>query len=199
LLPARDALGPEFLAHVPSQLHFALLSTGPFSAAFWLCGVSKKDNRLLAQRTLFHQPRPLFHLLCFATAAAVGEEILFRGLLQSVFIMASVGNNTFALSVSSILSGMLHGHRVRYAVLTTVAGFMFGSMSLSYNSVLASVLVHALYDYVAIMLYDYVVIVLLRPQWNQEDVSTNATRLAASTLEACELGYGCNDEPLRLS
>jgi Type II CAAX prenyl endopeptidase Rce1-like len=62
-------------------------------------------------------------------AEVVAVSRWMTSVMLAVFV--STTNNALALSVSSVLFGMLHWHSMRYVVLATVTGFMFGSTYLS--------------------------------------------------------------------
>jgi membrane protease YdiL (CAAX protease family) len=194
LLPWRNALGPGFVApgSALTQLQLALVATGPFIGLFWLCSIDdQRDKSLPAMKALFEQPRPLMHIFCFAAAASVGEEMLFRGLIQSFVMTVTDDNQVLALCFSSILFGGMHVHSLRCAVLAALAGLMLGTLYIAGDSVLAPIIVHTIYDMAAIW--------FLRFQCSRQDISANATRLTISALVACELGYFCADDPLQLN
>ena len=85
---------------------------------------------------------PLFSRLTIAEfgllsiAAGIGEEVLFRGLLQGAFDQW-VGDSDGALLglvLSSIIFGGCHCLNKTYAVLATVAGFYLGILYLIFRS-----------------------------------------------------------------
>ncbi len=85
-------------------------------------------------------------LAAIALLAGIGEETLFRGLLLPLF-----GGDSFwlGLLISSVLFGLAHSVTMTYVVLATVAGLYFG-LQLHYSgNLLAPIITHALYDYLA--------------------------------------------------
>jgi membrane protease YdiL (CAAX protease family) len=80
-----------------------------------------------------------------AISAGVGEEMLFRGAIQS-----SLGGwlgNVWGLLLASLLFGMLHPISIPYIVITIVLGVCLGAEYLYTNNLLAVMVTHALYDF----------------------------------------------------
>lgn len=94
-------------------------------------------------------------IILLSAAAGVGEEILFRGVLQTLF------GSTWGLWVASVIFGLLHAVTPAYFALATLMGLYLGSLHIATNNLLAPILVHWLYD--AVALY------LLRKQWLKEE------------------------------
>jgi len=91
-------------------------------------------------------------ILIVSTAAGIGEEILFRGVLQEGFDMLL--GPVPGLFLASLLFGFGHAITPAYVVMATIAGFYFGGMYLARDhSLVAPVLVHSLYDFFAIYYY----------------------------------------------
>ena len=82
-------------------------------------------------------------LVLLSVAAGVGEEVLFRGVLQTVL-------GAHGLWVSSLLFGVLHALTFTYFVLAGLIGLYCGWLFQVTGNLLAPVLVHALYDIVAL-------------------------------------------------
>jgi membrane protease YdiL (CAAX protease family) len=98
-------------------------------------------------------PLSLFELAAISFAAGFGEEMLFRGLLQTG-IAESIGGSAgiaAAIVVVSILFGACHWLTPTYAVLATIAGAYFGGLFLLTGNLLAPLVAHALYDYLALV------------------------------------------------
>lgn len=88
-------------------------------------------------------------LLALALLAGVGEELLFRGWLQ-VWLTGYMGP-IGALVTASVLFGAVHAVTRAYAVLATLIGALLGALLIWSDGVLAPILVHALYDFVALL------------------------------------------------
>ncbi|MCG8449062.1 MAG: CPBP family intramembrane metalloprotease [Pirellulales bacterium] len=82
-------------------------------------------------------------------AAGVGEEIFFRGALQPW--LASLVNPMFALCAVSLLFGMAHALSITYLVAATIIGFYLGWLAMEYDDLVAPIVAHALYDFVALV------------------------------------------------
>jgi hypothetical protein len=83
-------------------------------------------------------------ILLLSAAAGIGEEILFRGVLQGL-------SATHGLWISSLVFGLLHALTPAYFVLATALGFYLGWLHGATGNLLAPILVHAIYDTVALL------------------------------------------------
>jgi hypothetical protein len=88
-------------------------------------------------------------LALIAAAAGFGEEVLFRGFLQVALTgwLPAWG----ALVVAAVLFGMVHALTRAYALIATLMGLYLGGLLLATDSLLVPVLVHGLYDLVALL------------------------------------------------
>jgi membrane protease YdiL (CAAX protease family) len=99
--------------------------------------------------------RPLFaactrlDLALIALAAGVGEESLFRGVIQPA-LGRSLGAGP-ALAISSVLFGLLHPITPTYAILAGLIGAYLGGVWLATGNLLVVVIAHALYDFIALV------------------------------------------------
>jgi len=91
-------------------------------------------------------PCTLVDLLGIAALAGLGEEMLFRGVLQVLF--SSWVGWIWGLVLASVLFGVLHAVTLTYAVLAGVMGLYLGWLWLWTGNLLVPILVHALYDLV---------------------------------------------------
>ena len=100
----------------------------------------------------------LWHLLLIAIAAGLGEELLFRGLIQVGLarLLPAGWSLVGSLLIASLLFGLCHYLSHTYFVLATIAGLYFGGLMLISGSLLPAIIAHALYDFVALayLLYD---------------------------------------------
>ncbi len=85
-----------------------------------------------------------------ALSAGVGEEMLFRGVLQQS--LASWMGTGWGLTLASVLFGLLHPISVPYIVLTISIGFYLGGAFLLTGNLLCVIVMHTLYDF-ALMAY----------------------------------------------
>jgi membrane protease YdiL (CAAX protease family) len=99
--------------------------------------------------------RPLFascgviDLAGVALLAGLGEEMLFRGVLQAA--LADWLGTWAGLAAASLLFGLLHAITPTYAVLATLLGAYLGWLWMASGNLLAPVVAHALYDFVALL------------------------------------------------
>ncbi len=83
-----------------------------------------------------------------AVSAGVGEEMLFRGVVQ-----ASLGawlGASWGLALASLLFGLLHPISVAYMVITAILGLYLGVLWNLGGNLLAVMITHALYDFAAL-------------------------------------------------
>jgi uncharacterized protein len=81
-------------------------------------------------------------------SAGVGEEMLFRGVLQaSMSDWLGVG---WGLALASILFGVLHPISISYIVIAGFTGFYLGAIWIYNHNLLTVMLTHAIYDFVAL-------------------------------------------------
>jgi membrane protease YdiL (CAAX protease family) len=91
----------------------------------------------------------LIDLLGISVLAGVGEELLFRGVLQEAFsgwmgIWAGV-------ALAAVLFGLLHAVTPSYAVMAAVMGVYLGLVFHFTDNLLTAVVAHAVYDFVALI------------------------------------------------
>jgi membrane protease YdiL (CAAX protease family) len=83
-------------------------------------------------------------------AAGIGEEMLFRGVLQ--YELATRFGEFASVTVTSIIFGALHAVTPLYALLASLASIYFGWLYTSSGNLAVPIATHALYD-VAALLY----------------------------------------------
>jgi membrane protease YdiL (CAAX protease family) len=95
----------------------------------------------------------LWQLAVVALAAGVGEELLFRGLVQAGLErwLGGVEGRIAALAIASVLFGVCHWLNATYAALAVLAGAYFGGLLLLTENILAPITAHAAYDFLALV------------------------------------------------
>ena len=144
LPPAREAGGAGFWALV---LLLALqgleaLFRRLFPASFREAEALHRDLALALKRSGARPP----WLLALALAAALGEEVFFRGFLQSLLV-ARLGG--LGLLAQALLFALLHPAPLRayaYPLYTALAGLLFGLAYLYTGSLVPGVLAHFLHN-----------------------------------------------------
>jgi membrane protease YdiL (CAAX protease family) len=131
------------VAAIPLILMFLAIMwwpIGPFSGIkkFWVTEVAP----LLAKSSWSE-------IALVAIAAGVGEEMLFRGVLQASF--SSWFGATWGLTLTSVVFGLLHPISIPYVVFTCIIGFYLGAVFWFFSGNLLTVMVvHAVYDFAAL-------------------------------------------------
>jgi uncharacterized protein len=115
-----------------------------------------------------------YDVIVLAVIAGIGEEFLFRGALQPLFerwTVSSGWGGACGLILSNLIFGLLHFITPTYAILAGLMGLYFGLLLdvTEPRSLLAPILAHGLYDYLAFL-------VLIR--------SAKAARSLANATEA---------------
>ena len=87
-------------------------------------------------------------LALISLSAGVGEEMLFRGVLQAT-LMDWLGPG-WGLSLASILFGVLHPISISYIVIAGFLGIYLGGIWMFNGNLLTAMVTHALYDFVAL-------------------------------------------------
>jgi len=99
----------------------------------------------------------LIDLAGIALLAGLGEELLFRGLLQQglAHAIGGVAGLWIGLLLASTLFGLLHWVTATYALLAGMIGLYFGALWLVSGNLLLPIIAHAAYDFVilAYLLY----------------------------------------------
>lgn len=92
----------------------------------------------------------VFTALALGLAAGLGEEMLFRGVLQSE-IASRTTSEILAVGLSSIIFGALHAVTPLYAILAGLASVYFGWLYLVTGNLAIPIATHAFYDWAALL------------------------------------------------
>lgn len=96
------------------------------------------------------QGRSWRELALLAAVAGVGEEMLFRGVIQTA-LSESLGRG-IGFAASSVLFGLLHPASVAYAVIAGLIGAFLGAVYLATGNLLSAIVAHAVYDFAALLM-----------------------------------------------
>ena len=91
----------------------------------------------------------LWELALLCAAAGVGEELLFRGVLQPVCVKY-VGLYAGVLLVN-VLFSLLHPFSIAYLILAYLIGCYLSVLYVATENLLAPMVVHGLYDFIALV------------------------------------------------
>ncbi|KAG7371171.1 CAAX protease self-immunity-domain containing protein [Nitzschia inconspicua] len=97
--------------------------------------------------------RPLLGLITSAAlglAAGIGEEMLFRGVMQYE-LSSRLVTDVAAVCITSAIFGALHAVTPLYALLAAIASIYFGWLYLATGNLAIAIACHAFYDLVALM------------------------------------------------
>jgi membrane protease YdiL (CAAX protease family) len=101
-------------------------------------------------------------LAAISFLAGLGEELLFRGLLQNGMAQwtgdflphtpaAALAGDWMAIIVVAILFGALHAVNLAYAILAAIIGAYLGWLYLATGNLTVPIVAHGLYDFVALV------------------------------------------------
>jgi membrane protease YdiL (CAAX protease family) len=132
-----------------------IVGTLPPLGLFWLCINCPLKPLQRIKEILDAMVLPLFHdcrleqLAILAALAGLGEEMLFRGVLQAA-AAAEIGGAQGAwlgLLIAAVLFGLLHFITPTYAFLAGLIGLYLGAIWLACGNLLTPILIHGFYDF----------------------------------------------------
>ncbi len=136
-------------------LAWGVAATAPMLAGYWMCvWLPIRPLRRLA-RLVRWLLRPLLEgsrwpeLLLISAAAGLGEELLFRGLVQNLG-QAWLGT-LWGLALASLLFGLAHPLTRWYIAIAALIGLYLGWLWLATGNLLAPIVAHGLYDFVVLL------------------------------------------------
>jgi membrane protease YdiL (CAAX protease family) len=153
-VPLRELI-PEAGEPLAWAMVRGVLVTVPMVAVFFLLvHVPWPSLRQLRQQveSLIHEMFPAASISQFAliaVLAGVGEELLFRGVLQTLLV--SWTTPVLGLAIGSLVFGAAHALSKLYFFLATLIGLCFGWLVLHYQDLVAPMVAHSLYDFVALV------------------------------------------------
>jgi membrane protease YdiL (CAAX protease family) len=149
-LPFLDWIRPTATAAL-----WGVLFTAPLLLGLWASHRSRWPPLANLFEEIEETVVPLFAttsvagLAVISVLAGVGEEALFRGVMQHVLAgpLGTVG----ALLVTSTVFGLVHYVTRTYAVMAGAIGLYLGVLALVFDSLVVPMIVHALYDFLALV------------------------------------------------
>ena len=88
--------------------------------------------------------------LLISIAAGVGEEMLFRGLIQGS--LSRFFNPIAGVTIAALLFGLLHPVSITYVVVATLLGAYLGIVWMMSGNLLSVMITHGLYDFIALLI-----------------------------------------------
>jgi hypothetical protein len=143
--PARPRLEPEawlegLLWTLPLAGFVALITWTPLRRLPFLERIRSRIREVFG-RTIARLA--LWQIVVISIAAGVGEEVLFRGVLQP----------RLGLVVSSLLFGLLHPLTPSYALITAGLSLYLGWLFERADNLFVPIIVHGLYDLLAFVIF----------------------------------------------
>jgi membrane protease YdiL (CAAX protease family) len=148
-------LVPKLGAPLAVAVARGLAATLPMLAIFWWLVHSDRptlrDLRQQVHELVAHMfpNASIGQLALVALLAGVGEELLFRGVLQTA--IARWTTPLVGLAITSLLFGAAHALSITSFALSTAIGLGLGLLVWHYQEVVSAMLAHALYDFVALL------------------------------------------------
>jgi CAAX protease family protein len=90
----------------------------------------------------------LMQLALISLLAGIGEEALFRGVIQDAFIEWT--SPIAGVALASILFGLMHPITPTYIVLAAIMGAFLGWIFMTTENLLPAIITHGLYDFLAL-------------------------------------------------
>ena len=92
----------------------------------------------------------LLDLALVAGVAGLGEEVLFRGVIQTV--LATYFGPLAGVLIAAVLFGLVHSLSLAYVIGATLIGIYLGCLLLSFDNLLVPVITHGLYDFIVLVM-----------------------------------------------
>lgn len=138
---------------------WGLVATGPLIVALvtldqFPLGPIAKLRELTEEVVLaMFRGASVLQLAVVSIAAGVGEELLFRGLVQAGLVQLIGGPLApwIALAIAAVLFGVCHWLNTTYAILAMLAGAYFGLLLILSGNLWTPIVAHAAYDLLALI------------------------------------------------
>jgi hypothetical protein len=133
----------------------ALLLCLPLLAMLFFFDRSQWEPMARFRREIDEKITPIFvnsklpDLALIALFAGVGEELFFRGWLQSV--LASNFGAWLGILIASVIFGLAHYLSPTYAIYAGLTGLYLGVIYLASGNLYIVMIIHALYDFIALV------------------------------------------------
>jgi membrane protease YdiL (CAAX protease family) len=138
-----------------TSLAIGIAATLPMLFVFWLLVNSRRTTfRQLREQVdwLIREMFPMRSVSQFAmvaTLAGVGEELLFRGVLQAKLVQWTTP--LIGIVIASILFGFAHALSNLYFAFAVAVGAFLGWLALEFHELVAPMVAHGLYDFLALV------------------------------------------------
>jgi membrane protease YdiL (CAAX protease family) len=152
-VPLRDLI-PDSAAPLVAAIGRGSVATAPMLVVFWwlvhsdqsaLRELREQVDRLIGE---MFPAAGVGQIALVATLAGFGEELLFRGVLQTV--LGWWTTPIIGLVLASLLFGLAHAMSKIYFLLAAFIGFYLGGLMWYFDNLVAPIVAHGLYDFVAL-------------------------------------------------
>ncbi len=124
-----------------------------------LSGIRRLEKLAQSQLKTMLGTLTVAQMLVLSLTAGVGEELLFRGLIQNWFHSFFETTNIYqaapGILVASILFGLAHPLTKTYVVVAALIGLFLGFFYWYTRDLLACVVAHSLYDAILLLLWNW--------------------------------------------
>ncbi len=138
-----------------SALFWGIAATGPAILLLlvltrWPIGPLRSMRQFVEEVLVpLFRPCSLVDLLGISCLAGLGEEMLFRGVLQDA--LSNPLSPWLAVVLAGVVFGALHAITLTYALFAAGMGIYLGALYLWTDNLLAPIVTHALYDFLALL------------------------------------------------
>jgi uncharacterized protein len=142
-----------------ADVGWGIAATLPLLGLLWFCVVSRWPPLVKIYKIIDEVLVPLFatcgllEFAAIALLAGLGEEMLFRGVVQSA-LMRWIGGPAgvwLALAFAGLLFGLAHAVTFTYILLAGLIGVYLGWVWLLTGNLLVPIIAHAVYDFTALV------------------------------------------------
>ncbi|PQO39857.1 CPBP family intramembrane metalloprotease [Bremerella cremea] len=147
VVPILTSLGLGALGTIPLLIAFMAMQYSSFSS---LDDLQEYMDRYIAP--LFREAT-IFELGLVSLAAGLGEEALFRGVIQTFLqqLMGSGAGPVVPIALTSLLFGVVHYMTKEYFIIASIMGAYLGIWFWWTGDIIVPIVIHALYDWFALV------------------------------------------------
>jgi len=149
------------VAAIPLTLMFLAMLRWPIGPLGWVKKFFDTDVAPLLAKSSWAE------IALISVSAGVGEEMLFRGVLQAWLSGISWLGAAWGLVLASLLFGLLHPISIVYMVIAAFLGLYLGTVWILGQNLLMVMVTHAVYDFAALAY-----LIRIRPMINPSPDST---------------------------
>ncbi len=152
---AVDSLQAATRTETATDIFWGVVATLPLIAIlivsdYWPVGPLRSLQKTMDEKVLqLFRDASWDQLALVALAAGLGEEMLFRGVLQVA--LTDWSGPWWAVSVTAIIFGLCHYISHVYFIFAALIGLYLGLLFIATGNLLTPITTHALYDFLALI------------------------------------------------